>query len=207
MLIGLVGAHRTGKTTLAIQSAAEFTIPYVPASVSSTFTRLGLSPRDQFTFPERLAVQFEVLKDAEVAWSEGALDVSITDRTPVDMMAYTLAEVGPYTLDANPGTEKRLTEYIEACKLATRRHFKSLVLVRPGIPIMDDLTKASPCPHYIDHLDAIMAGLVLDRALRCEVLILRREVLGIEDRIQYVGKALKTLIKEHMLSPEGEPLH
>lgn len=203
MLIGLVGAHRVGKTTLAKKCAEEFGIDYIPASVSATFARLGVSPRYPFTFRERLKVQIEVLKDADAAWSRGNQSIGISDRTPIDMMAYTLAEVGPETLAGDAELEELLHDYIQTCKQVTRRHFKALVVVRPGIPIVDDATKASPCPFYINHLDRMMTGFVMDRDLQCDVSIMRAYQTDLDVRVEIIEHTLRDLMKEHMLKPKG----
>jgi hypothetical protein len=207
MLIGLVGAHRVGKTTLAKKAEEVLGLTYVPASVTKTFERLGVSPRHNFTFMERLEIQREVLKDAEVSWSAGAQTLGISDRTPIDMIAYMMAEVGPETINSNPGAEKLLLNYIADCKLAVKRHFKALLVVRPGIPIVDDPTKASPCPFYIAHLDRIMAGFSLDTGLDCEVVVLNSSVTEMDRRLYRVAQILKNMVKNEALNKEGEKTH
>ena len=44
-MIGLVGSHRTGKTTLARAFAEDSGIPFVETSTAEVFRRLGYDPK------------------------------------------------------------------------------------------------------------------------------------------------------------------
>ena len=92
MRIGLCGSHRTGKTTLAEAVSKKTGIPFVRTSTSEVFRRAGLDPAASLDFNKRLWIQNETLEAAKGVW-EAAGKSFITDRTPVDMMAYTLGDI------------------------------------------------------------------------------------------------------------------
>jgi hypothetical protein len=81
----------------------------------------------------------------------------ICDRTPIDMMAYTLSEVGSETLSGD--MEWELQDYLNDCRLATQRYFKHLVFVPRAIPIRSAKGKGSASLGYVDHIDALCYGL------------------------------------------------
>ncbi|MFN6383158.1 MAG: AAA family ATPase, partial [Pseudanabaena sp.] len=86
--LGLCGAHRTGKTTLAIAISSDLNLPFVRTTTSQVFAQLGLDPAEPMDFQTRLFVQNHVLDAAEQVWQESASPF-ISDRTPIDMIAYT----------------------------------------------------------------------------------------------------------------------
>ena len=96
--IGLCGAHRTGKTTLAIALSKKLKMPFVEIGTSKLFSDRNLDPAKPMDFRTRLHIQRVILNHAESIWFE--MDESfICDRTPIDLAAYTLAEVQGNTLD------------------------------------------------------------------------------------------------------------
>src|SRR3569832_345872 len=81
-LIGLCGAHRTGKTSLAKAYAKKHGIAFMETSVSAIFKELGLDPAASFDFKTRLDIQEVILErlDAKYSmWRQSALR-SLTAR-------------------------------------------------------------------------------------------------------------------------------
>gem|GEM_PF-320076 len=154
--IGLCGAHRTGKTTLAIALSKKINMPFAEIGTSKLFGDRNLDPAKPMDFRTRLHIQRIILNHAETIWFE--MDESfICDRTPIDMAAYTLAEVQGNTL--NKEIEWELQDYLRDCQEVTERYFGYLFLIPPAIPIIDAIGKASPSRGYIEHIHTLCLGL------------------------------------------------
>ena len=64
-MIGLLGAHRVGKTTLARELEKRYGLLFVQTNVIDTFERLGKDPRLDYDMETRLSIQEEILVDIE----------------------------------------------------------------------------------------------------------------------------------------------
>lgn len=60
-MLGLSGAHRTGKTTLAQAFAKEQDINFLQTSATAVFKAAGLNPAGHLTIEQRIAVQEAML--------------------------------------------------------------------------------------------------------------------------------------------------
>jgi len=160
--LGICGAHRTGKTTLAIALSEKLNIPFIRIDTSEIFARYNLDPTQPMDFRSRLPIQFEILDHATEIWFR-ADQPFICDRTPLDMAAYLLSAIGNNNHDA--WCEKKTTKYLEACNRATEEYFQSIVLVPPAIPIVHEQGKASPSRGYIEHIHLLCLGLLQESAV------------------------------------------
>lgn len=188
MSVGLCGAHRTGKTTLAREFAHRHNIQFVETSVSAIWREMGLDPAASYDFETRLVVQEEILKrvDAKLAHYAG-LDF-ITDRTPLDMAAYTLADAIHDRVPA--GCQERLAKYVNDCFESTNRRFGIVLLVQPGITAVFEEGKAVINAGYIEHLNSLMLGLTVDERLACAHFYMPRAVLGLKERVDALSAAV-----------------
>lgn len=181
MNIGLCGGHRTGKSTLARAIAARINIPFVGTTTSQVFLEMGLDPAAPMDFPTRLKVQNRVLLAAEQIW-QAEPNAFITDRTPIDMMAYTLADIQG-TTEVDFG---ELEDYMQRCFASTNRFFSLLAIVQPGIPLVYEVGKAALNQAYIEHIHTLVLGLCGDRRLNCQSYCLERDVTNLEERVEIV---------------------
>ena len=157
MAVALIGAHRTGKTSLARAFAERRSVPFVETSVSAIWRDMGYDPSVTYDFETRLTVQEEILKRVDAVYGEWAGMDFITDRSPLDMAAYTLADaIGDRV---PPGCQERLAKYINACFDVTNRRFGMVFLIQPGIPLVDEPGKAAMNVGYIEHLNSLILGL------------------------------------------------
>lgn len=203
MALGLVGAHRTGKSTLAREFAKEKDIPFLATTASAVFKSMGLDPAQQYPFDVRLEVQERILATFCDQYRSMSGRFFITDRTPIDMIAYTLAEVGPTTL--TPELEKRLEKYVHACYKATNDFFSLLVIVQPGIEVVEEEGKASLSPMYIEHVAHLVMGVTASESIKTQHFFIPRHVTAIEDRVKCVSSALnRTLNRQVELVREAK---
>lgn len=185
--IGICGAHRTGKTTLAQKFAEVSHIPFVATSVSQVFWEMGLEPAQPMDFRTRLGVQNHILDRAEALWANFP-DRFITDRTPIDMMAYTLADIQGITEVDQPSLQK----YIDRCFQITNRHFQQLVIIPPAIPLVFAEGKAALNPAYIQHIHFLILGITYSEQIKQEMKVfsLPQKSIDLEERMKFLAQNL-----------------
>lgn len=202
MSLGLFGAHRVGKSTLAQAYAEAENCPFVETTTSQVFHRLGFDPSEPMTFAQRLFVQNEILKEAVSQWSEYK-GFFVTDRTPIDYMMYTLADIDGETA---PEYENELREYMEACFHATNLYFSTLILVQPGIPLVHEEGKAALNPLYIEHCNSLARGLAYDERCTVPTFYIKRSYLDLSVRVKASQAAVKS-VQSRMTQKVAEVLH
>jgi hypothetical protein len=186
--LGLCGAHRTGKTTLAIALSSHLNIPFVRTTTSQVFAQLGLDPAEPMDFTTRLYVQNHVLEAAEQVWQDSATPF-ISDRTPIDMIAYTLGDIqGKTDVDFD-----LLNQYIDRCFTSTNQFFQNLAIIQPGIPLVYEQGKAALNAAYIEHINVLVAGLCSDSRLKANIFCNPREAIALEVRILNISERFKYL--------------
>jgi len=187
MSIGLVGAHRTGKSTLARSYAEKNGIEFLETRTSAVFERMGVSPKEDYTFRVRLQIQEEILADAVRLYATAGADW-ISDRTPIDMLAYTLADVQRANL--NHEDSERLQRYIASCFRTANMYFSTLILVQPGIKIVEEEGKAPGNPSYIEHLNSLAMGLIVDERIKAGHFYIPRSMTGLDERMDCIDSAV-----------------
>lgn len=159
-MLGLSGSHRTGKTTLA----KALGMPVICTQTSAVFARHGLSARDNLSASQRDFIQWEILNDAIKLW-ESAPKGFVSDRTPLDMIVYA---------NASPDSD-----YYRQCIGYTQQFFKTVIIIQPAIPIVDDPTKAiTNCDEFNKKIIAV--GAVVN------AVVLPQNVLSVDKRTVWV---------------------
>jgi hypothetical protein len=194
-MIGLVGAHRTGKTTLAKAYAEETQVPYVETASSAVFERLGYSPKVDYDFTTRMIIQNAILDDAVAKYSQCA-GTFVTDRTPIDMLAYTIADIQRENVTLEQS--KEFTKYFHRCFEESNKRFMCLTLIQPAIEIVDAKGKAPANPAYMEHLNTIMLGLLVGEYNSSSHFYLPRRTTKIEERVEALKFVVnKVLIRDY----------
>lgn len=160
MNIVLVGPHRVGKTTLAKEYAAENkNYQYFTLHVSDYFRKAGVDPSKPMDFETRLRVQFEILTIAGHQYREAINQTDkhlVCDRSPLDFMAYLLADVTMNSPDCLPA----LRSFEEEAIALHREIFDYTVLIQPGIEYVHEEAKGSSSQSYIFMLNYLYKGLL-----------------------------------------------
>jgi predicted ATPase len=182
MMLGLVGAHRTGKTTLARRFAEVSGYKSVETNVSDVFRDYGLDPREHYPLEKRLWIQLRILERLEATYAANK-NYSVFDRTPIDLAAYMLADVSRQAI--SPYTDREIASYVEACLLVTNRYFSGVVVVQPGIPVVEDINKAPASASYMEHINALCLGLMSNPSLkRTQAFSLSRYCTDLDERCE-----------------------
>lgn len=193
MRIGLCGGHRVGKTTLGLKLAGELKIEFVQGSATSGFNKFGYAPADALPFSKRLEIQFELLREYRERLS--GRDSFITDRTPIDYIAYTLAELNnAAAIEQLNSGEAELIRYVEECYEALNSTLDVCIVVQPGITIVNDSTKGVCSSMMIEKLNLIMRSSVCDSRSNVPTYLLDRELVDLDDRVEVTLDALRGLL-------------
>lgn len=160
MNIVFVGPHRVGKTTLAKEFAAESSnYQYFTLHVSDYFKKVNIDPSMPMDFETRLRVQFELLTMAGQQYREAISQTDkhlVCDRSPLDFMAYLLADVTMSSPDYLPA----LRSFEEEAIALHKEIFGYTVLIQPGIQYVHEEAKGSPSQSYIFMLNYLYKGLI-----------------------------------------------
>lgn len=207
-MLGLIGAHRTGKSTLAREYAKRNEILFVETSASEVFRQLGLDPRKSYDVPTRLMIQEAMLTALSGQYKTASKQsrLFIADRTPIDMASYMLGEVTGEAVQS-PELAALVNDYVLRCLHATMQHFAAVVLVQPGIPIVDAPGKAAPCPAYIEHLNLIQRGLISDERFECQRFVLPRKIVDLEQRLNSLDFAFSAAYEAANLIKKAAVIH
>ena len=206
-MIGITGAHRCGKTTLAKTIAGTSGVYYLESKVSDTFSRLGYDPRQDYSFDDRLYVQFQILYDMERTYQQAPTSDFITDRTPIDVYAYLLADVQRTTLSAVQ--EDDLERFWKEVSRITSTHFDLVMVIQPGIELIEAVGKAPAAPGYVEHINAIIIGLVMGKAyqdLDSNVILMKREITDLRERSNVALTYAKEYFPNHIFLQDSCPL-
>jgi hypothetical protein len=161
MLYGVIGAHRSGKTSTAKAVADTLGIEFLDSSFNVA-REYGFDPVAPMSLEMRLDMQEKVLGHHLAAISEAGRPL-ITDRTPLDFLAYTLAEFGMNSdMRCQPETLERAARYAQACLDLTAGNYDMLFVLEP-LPVYEvDTTKATPVenPALQRHIDTLIQGAV-----------------------------------------------
>lgn len=198
-LYGLVGAHRTGKTTLAKAVAEELGVPFHKTTVSDTLKQLMINPQVDLAFRERLTIQEIILDDLARCYKEAIeanpeAPIVIVDRTPLDVLGYTRSEILRETM--NPTLDRLMSNHEQRCIELTNFHFAGLCLVQPGIPLIADSTKGSANVHYQRHVHATMLDAVLDDRLKIPAFVLGSGNVDLTSRVSDTVDECEAIITE-----------
>ncbi len=153
--VALMGAHRTGKTTLAKAYADKHGWDFVSCSFSPAYKAVGIPMGKETNFIERM-----LLQDTALKLYEDLLNTQITtdkdfisDRCFLDLIGYALAD---FPNNANEDNSMWLREYIDNCLSLNQQYFHSVAFIRPGIPLTEDITSWGGSSGVVNKVDACM---------------------------------------------------
>jgi predicted ATPase len=201
-VIGLSGPHRVGKTTLAQAFAQKCEIPFVRTSATEVFAMIGKDPKADYPIEERIAIQEAILYAFERQYAEARsrAEVWISDRTPIDLASFMMADIQRSTFDGSPELAAMVNDYVKRCIDATNLWFSVVVLVQPGIVTVEAEGKAPACPAYMEHLNSLQLGLLLHEKLESRHFLIPRRFTSLEHRVESLKNATVAANESYRLS-------
>lgn len=206
-MLGICGAHRTGKTTLARTMAETSGLFFLESKVSDTFRRMRIDPRADLLFEDRLYVQYQILYDMERLYLEAPTSHFITDRTPIDVYSYLLADVQRSTL--TPVQEDDLQRFWEEICRIVNQHLELVMVIQPGIELIEAEGKAPATTGYIEHVNALIIGLVMGRSyadLDTNIILMKREITCLRERSNVALTYAREYFPHHIFLRDSLPL-
>jgi len=169
-----------------VEKNPEFT--FVETRISKVYAELGLDPKVMYPFAKRLEIQRRILDELVNQYREGGL-LFIADRTPIDFIAYTLADIVRDNYQGEQDGE--LSTYINDCYDVTNTYFSMILVVQPGIKAEESALKAPANLGYMEHINNLVLGLSTDRRLNSMHFALNRETVDLDTRVGAIENALR----------------
>ena len=163
MKLAICGAHRTGKTTLL--NALDINLPIVQTQTSKVFLDNELDPAGDYEFDIKLAIQHKVLAHYREAYADAGENF-VTDRSPIDALAYTLAAVNNSTPDKY---SNRLREYADMC-VADMKQFSRVFVLPPILPLVHAENKGAITQAFIYNIHATLLGLLVHHKIDFDII-------------------------------------
>lgn len=200
MITGLSGPQRCGKSSLARAYAEKHEVDFIETTASAVFKEMGYDPSITYDFGTRLDIQEEILRQFELLYASQRR-TAIADRTPLDLLAYTLGDINGETLDE--ALEARLETYVENCLRVMNRYFSVLLVVQPGLPLVAAEGKASLSEGYIEHLNTLTLGLSVDERMTVPHYYVPRRMLDMKERLAALEYAINRVRQKAMSERDG----
>jgi predicted ATPase len=193
-MFGLSGAHRCGKTTLALNVGEKLSIPVVITNLTEVFDKLGISPKADMPFMKRLEIQNAMLASLEKSYRNCSGSVFITDRTPFDVLGYTMAEIRRTTV--NEDDIKIVQAHIRAAIDITDEYLSGIFMLKPLLNQPETPGKAQSCPFYTNHVDSCIRG-ALSTYLSKKVMYEPINVYDLNARIATTSRLINEYMEEN----------
>lgn len=183
-----MGAHRTGKTTLAKAFADIREIEFIPMSVSPAYEACGIPMGPVTDFADRMAIQDASIKiyNNKLLAAKGTY---ITDRCFLDLVAYALIDFPQNPTEFESGW---LQGYISKCRQLNHTHFNTVVLLRPALELVPDGTSWLADLGVVSQVDA---GMLWAADMAGNVRKMPKYITNLDMRVSH----LEALINEQKL--------
>lgn len=188
-MIGLMGAHRTGKSTLcqALLSAGRGLLWEKEISISKMQKDLGYDSSNQsYDWDTRKSIQARLLaaffKKIHEPYTQSVVHHTvISERTPLDLIGYLVMNA-----PENPtaGDLEWIDNYIANCIALTNVNYSKVFLLQPGIEYVECATSAKE--DSMDILNAIYLKTLLDPRLTVDRVIVPQEMTDLTERVLFV---------------------
>lgn len=130
-------------------------IPYVDASTTALMQEAGFNPVSVMDIETRIKAQ-EHLLDAYLRLLDRQPPNFVTDRTPIDMLAYTLGEVTMHNTTEEQG--ERIAAYCDRCVAAAESRFALVIVTEPLKTYEARPDKPPPSKAYQALIHTIICG-------------------------------------------------
>lgn len=181
--IGLCGAHRTGKTTLA-KHFSQFNpqIPFIETSVGSVASKkYGVDLNSKEDEKEFLNIQEFLIDELDKIWQSHNY-MFITDRTPIDIAAYTIIKTRYSQLFTDDSAQ--VERILNKCKKSLNKNFGLVIQVNLGISYVEEHGKPPTNKIYQQIHNDICLGWGISNFRNIE--LMPKSLIHHTDRIDYI---------------------
>ena len=184
--VGFCGSHRVGKTTLAEELAKAKYYPFIRTPTTKVAEDFGVDVSKPMNWATRMAFQWKVLEayNTQFATAFETREPWVTDRTPLDLIMYTMADARAEGEDVDP---VELERYVSACYDTMNAYFGIVIHVPPGIPLVPAPGKAALNPVYIELLNMIVFSSMYSHRLNEDIVKvhLDSDLLDLKKRVSF----------------------
>ena len=199
-MIGFMGAHRTGKSTLCDQLVREYSGLYKknPFSISEIQKRHGFDSKNQsYNWQYRKRIQnvlLTTLRDTLHNASRSSIGTAVLrdvqpnqvfERTPLDLIGYLLLSAPD---DLSQEDEQWVSMYIKEAIHLTNTYFTDVFFVQPGIAYVHSDTSAEE--DSINKLNEIMLGFFMHPDLKVNRHLIPAEMTDLYERMAFIRSKL-----------------
>jgi len=178
---GIVGAHRTGKTTLCEEASKVYGTHFLVGEVATFLDSIKVDASIPMSFEIRMDAQEKLLDHHIKLWEKESY--FITDRTPLDFIMYTLH----YVNASSPAEHERVESYVNRCYEVSQMYFEHIYVLQPGIPVVQTTKNTGKQDaESIKILNEIMLGVIADERNKSWTYVIPSSVTDIEDRVSIV---------------------
>lgn len=157
MSFAFAGSHRSGKSTTAQIVAQRLGLPFIDSNVTKELLDAGFDQVGVLDLERRMECQvkrFELHMEKYLA----APRPCVTDRSPLDIAAYTLAEFSMHS-SAELGNEA--ANLVNLCIKMTRLHYDMLIIPRPLPAYAVEPGKPPMNVGYQHHIQYLVEGMAM----------------------------------------------
>lgn len=201
-LILFTGTHGSGKSTLASNIKEACPVPYFESYAGPIHTAWGVRADMELSLRERFDIQSHILHRWTADYNCAIHLGGIFDRTPYDLAAYAISEIGRLSTTERTADdvalEKNLTHYINQC-IDLMNHIidedKGLVVFVPQFDQDGGIGRGgmkAPDGLYATHIDLLIRGLLnrYRRSGKCGYLQFYEETTDLQERVKVVRMAI-----------------
>ncbi len=202
-MFGIMGSHRSGKTTLAKAISRQTGIRYFSSSTTQIMKEGGFDGVADMPIVQRIAAQeWLLLRYMEIIDTEPR--PFITDRTPIDMASYLLAEVTMHNTPVELGP--RIKAYVNSCVMASHSLFDTMIITRPLAEYVAEPDKPPPNLAFQQHIQVLIEGLGYQMMANGKTVALLTST-ELESRINASCDLIGTRFKDAQSGREFQALH
>lgn len=192
-MFGCSGAQRCGKSTIAKDISESLGLPYIQLNTSELIKEMGLDVTKDWDMDTRLNFQ-EALLDKAIGLYRDNPGGFISDRTPLDMYAYTIAEALKENI--NTDQERRILNFKYRCLDAANTYFQHIFIVQPGITYVEEEGKPTANLAFQEHIASLVLGIAKDDSLNADFSVIKRFVTDHDRRVELITAVIVKVEEE-----------
>lgn len=206
MGLGLCGASRSGKSTLARAWSETHGVNYVTLSTVEVLKSIGFDCKEIVTVDDRITAQKAMVKRAYDVFTSANRTNFVSDRTPLDIAAYMLADI-PMAAELTDRQHRMIGEIVEDCFDITNQCFRGLLLLPPVLPYVEEEGKPRENPSYSWHFHYLIHGLAASSACKRPFWSLAFKVIDLGQRVNALTKIYMDMLENDIHTANGSELH